>query len=241
MPSAWAPSRSPCSRSRFRPRVGKCSTVSMPASSWIVRQAAQALMRIFAMGESATSTTSAPASRSVVAAATSVATLVDRGGSISTATTNRPARERRRRAWSGRAPVRERAAGPAGRWPFGSARGTAAVRAARRSPRCARDRCRSIRRRSPHPPRSTASGVLGDVGGGRRVHDPPADRAGPPAFGPRGDRRTVAAPPCASRPHAQRLGGTLAAVHADRVGAERRRAGPPPPRGWSRAACDRPA
>jgi glycosyltransferase involved in cell wall biosynthesis len=51
------------------------------------RQAAQALMRIFAIGESATSMTSAPAWPSVVAAATSLAALKDRGGSISTAIT----------------------------------------------------------------------------------------------------------------------------------------------------------
>ena len=94
MPSACAPSRSPCSRRRLRPRVGKCSTVSIPTCSWTSRQAAQALIRIFAIGESATSIASAPASRSVLAAATSCAALNERGGSISTVTTNAPAAER---------------------------------------------------------------------------------------------------------------------------------------------------
>ncbi len=88
MPSACAPSRSPCSRNTLRPRVGKCSTVSIPTCSWTSRQAAQALIRIFAIGESATSIAVAPASRNVWAAATSWAALKDRGGSISTVITS---------------------------------------------------------------------------------------------------------------------------------------------------------
>src|SRR3954451_3861888 len=75
----------------LRPRVGKWRTVSMPTCSWTRRQAAHALIRIFAIGESATSIAVAPASRSVAAAATSCAALNERGGSISTVTTRSPA------------------------------------------------------------------------------------------------------------------------------------------------------
>ena len=58
--SAWAASRSPCTRSRLRPRVGKCSTVSIPMLRWIRLQTAHGLMRMRAMGLSATLITSAP-------------------------------------------------------------------------------------------------------------------------------------------------------------------------------------
>ena len=63
----------------------------MPTCSCTRRQAAQALIRILAIGESATSIAVTPASRSVPAAATSCAALNDRGGSISTVTTKSPA------------------------------------------------------------------------------------------------------------------------------------------------------
>ena len=86
----------------------------MPASSCTSRHAAQALMRILAIGESATSTTSAPASRRVAAAAIKVATLVDLGGSISTATTNRPAASERWRTVVATAGVAEGTSGAGG-------------------------------------------------------------------------------------------------------------------------------
>ena len=61
----------------------------MPTCSWISRQAAHGLMRILAIGLSATSITSAPVSASVSAPASIPAVENPRGGSISTATTKR--------------------------------------------------------------------------------------------------------------------------------------------------------
>ncbi len=91
MPRAWAASRSPWTRSRLRPRVGKCRTVSTPTWRWTRSQTAQGLMRMRAMGLSATLITSAPASASRLAPASSLWVERPRGGSISTATTNCPA------------------------------------------------------------------------------------------------------------------------------------------------------
>ena len=90
MPSACAASKSPCTRSKLRPRVGKCSVVSMPTSSSMRWHTAHGLMRIRARGLSVMSTTSAPACATRRAPANTLRRLTPRGGEISTAKTKRP-------------------------------------------------------------------------------------------------------------------------------------------------------
>ena len=220
MPSACAPSRSPCSRNTLRPRVGKCSTVSIPTCSWTSRQAAQALIRIFAIGESATSIAVAPASRSVWAAATSWAALKDRGGSISTVITSARASIA---AWSAVGATAARAgtstAGAGGGKRHGRARATMVQLRGDRgrmggtgAATAAHDRDALVEQRADD---------LGHVLGGRRVDEAPAHLRRPTGVRPReqrhpggsGDRREE---PC----DAQGLRRSLAAVHAEPVDAE---------------------
>ncbi len=91
MSKACAASKSPCTRKMLRPRVGKCSTVSRPTSFWMRWQTAQGLIRIRAMGLSATLMTSAPTSASRLAPASSLRLEMVCGGSISTEMMNLPA------------------------------------------------------------------------------------------------------------------------------------------------------
>ena len=149
-----------------------------------------------------------------------LAALVDLGGSISTAMTNRPASSAAASAVdAGAGRVRLRRVG----------RGLDALRdlyprwrprlqRRRDRRRCARARCRSSRPRPPPPPRRTR---------GRARRRSPAWPGTRSARRPRPDRPRSAGRRAAGRrrPGASRApraapGGSLAAVHADRVGAE---------------------
>ena len=201
----------------------------MPASSCTSRHAAQALMRILAIGESATSTTSAPASRRVAAAAIKVATLVDLGGSISTATTNRPAASERWRTVVATAGSEGTSGAGARRLDVG-ARPTFAHRLGDRG---------GMRR----PRAATSSddrGALVDRGERQLGHvpgspdEPTAEPRGAAGVGSRRDRHRAGDRTDRSN-EPERLRRALAAVHADHVGFPGRPGGPRPAPASSRA------
>ena len=239
MPSAGAPSRSPWSRRRLRPRVGKCSTVSMPTllDQPACRPRAHAHLGHGAVGD--------------------VDHVGARGGErLGRRDERRRRRTTRRLHLHGDHEVAARELGLAARCASAAGRGPSSGSSPRRrrstrdprgrargspprSPACAPDRSRSTLRGSTTPSSRNARACSARYSGVAGYTNRPPTCVRAARVRPRDERDGPDGRPHGAH-HAEQLRRTLAAVRADRVRAELGQTRRPPAPARSRAASGRP-